>query len=272
MKKHISTIALIMIFLIGLSVLLYPSVSNYINQIDATEAVGNYDQHAEVLDDETAQNMLAAAEAYNLSLLENPAEFINGEPKEQAYKALLDLTGNGIMGSITIQRIGVNLPIYHGTSEDVLSKAVGHIEGSSLPVGGRSTHVVLSGHRGLPAAKLFTDLDQLELGDTFTIKVLKETLTYEVDDIKIVLPEEIADIGIIPGEDYVTLITCTPYAVNTHRLLVRGKRIETAQSAYVPTDAVMVGTEIVLPVVITPFFVTWVLIALFGSGKKKIRR
>jgi len=272
MKKHFSTIILVTIFLIGLCVLLYPSVSNYINKINATMAVGNYDEYVDALDDETCEKMLKEAKEYNNNLLKEPMTFIDGAPKDKTYSSLLDVAGDGIMGYITIKKLGVNLPIYHGTSDEVLAKAVGHIEGSSLPVGGESTHAVISGHRGLPAAKLFTDLDKLEVGDTFTIKVLKETLTYEVDEIKIVLPEEISGIGIVPEKDYVTLVTCTPYAVNTHRLLVRAKHVETDELSYVPTDAVSIGTEITTPVIIVPIFAVWMFISLLSSAKRNRKK
>lgn len=270
MRKHLSTIILISVFLVGLSVLLYPTVSNYLNQSNATHAIGNYDQVLNSMGAEENGSLLARAQEYNRGLAAHPPRLVNGAPQGEDYRALLDVTGNGMIGYLTIKRLGVMLPIYHGTSERVLSSAAGHLEGSSLPVGGASTHAVITGHRGLPAAKLFTDLDQLEIGDTFTVTVLNQTLTYEVDQIKIVLPEETDDLAILPGEDHVTLVTCTPYAVNTHRLLVRGVAVDAPHQMRIAADAVQIDPVIVAPCIAAPLLLILLCFLLFsGRGTKK---
>ncbi|MBC8546847.1 class C sortase [Clostridiaceae bacterium NSJ-31] len=270
MRKHLSTIILITVFFVGLSVLLYPTVSNYLNQSNATHAIGNYDQVLNSMGDEENGKLLARAQEYNCELAAHPPRLVNGEPEGEDYRALLDVTGNGMIGYLTIKRLGVMLPVYHGTSERVLSSAAGHLEGSSLPVGGASTHAVITGHRGLPAAKLFTDLDQLEIGDTFTVTTLNQTLTYEVDQIKIMLPEETDDLAILPGEDHVTLVTCTPYAVNTHRLLVRGVAVDAPHQMRIAADAVQVDPVIVAPCVAAPLLLILLCFLLFsGRGAKK---
>lgn len=226
MKKHLSTIILIFIFFVGLAVMLYPTVSDCLNRINATRLVGDYTKTAEALDDETCEKLLSDARLYNDSVRDNsPNIFSGGEPRDVFYRSCLNVNGDGIIGYITAERANINLPIYHGTSDDVLVKGAGHIEGSSFPIGGKGTHAYICGHRGLPSAKLFTDLDRLDTGDTFTITVLKDTLTYEVFKIETVYPDTFIDTGNIDNGDYVTLVTCTPYAVNTHRLLVHGKRI-----------------------------------------------
>lgn len=230
MKKHLSSIVMGVILLIGISLLLYPTVSNALNQHNESRAIASYNNSVSHLSKTDYSKMLQDAEAYNAALLNgNGNHFSDGTDQNTVYQNLLNPSGIGVMGSIEIPSIGVSLPIYHGTDETILQIGVGHLSGTSLPVGGKGTHAVLSGHRGLPSAKLFTDLDQLEVGDTFTIKVLDQVLTYQVDQIKTVLPEETQDLAIDPDKDYVTLVTCTPYAINTHRLLVRGVRIPTPE-------------------------------------------
>ena len=229
MRKNLSTIILILIFLVGLSVMLYPSVSDAVNRKHQSRAVADYAEKVEQLSDADYQTYFDAADAYNRQLNTTPNAFYKPD-LVSGYAQTLDISGTGIMGYITIPKISVELPIYHGTDEGVLQVAAGHLEGSSLPVGGAGTHAVISAHRGLPSAKLFTDLDELEVGDRFTITVLDRVLTYEVDQISIVLPTEIDQLLPTEGMDYVTLMTCTPYGVNTHRLLVRGKRVETTES------------------------------------------
>jgi sortase A len=273
-KRRISTIILVVIFLVGLCVLLYPTISNLYNQYGAVAAITDYDESVKELNEQQRQDMLQAARDYNEKLREHPISFVNGEPSNDEYKALLDSTENqnGIMGYITIDKIDVYLPIYHGTSSEALARGAGHIEGSSLPIGGKGTHAVISGHRGLPGAKLFTDLDELVEGDTFTITVLDEVYTYEVDQIRIVLPEEVSDLDIVDGEDYVTLVTCTPYGVNTHRLLVRGHRIANAKNTPIVADALQVDTKIVALFIATPILVVllvWVLVYYRKKGNKK---
>ena len=229
MRKNLSTIILILIFLVGLSVMLYPSVSNAVNRKHQSRAVAGYAEEVEQLSDADYQAYFDAADAYNRQLNTTPNAFYKPD-LVSGYAQTLDISGTGIMGYITIPKISVELPIYHGTDEGVLQVAAGHLEGSSLPVGGAGTHAVISAHRGLPSAKLFTNLDELEVGDRFTITVLNRVLTYEVDQISIVLPTEIDQLLPTEGMDYVTLMTCTPYGINTHRLLVRGKRVETTES------------------------------------------
>ena len=229
MRKTGLKLLRIMGYLLGFSVLLYPTVSNYLQEKNATTIVSSYEQILQDIQPEEERQILEQAAAYNASLtalnaIEDP--FSNGtQTEDEAYLNALDLDGNGMMGYLKIPKIRVTLPIYHGTEERVLQSGVGHVGNTSLPVGGDSTHSVLTGHRGLPSAELFTDLDQLEMGDVFFVKVMHETLAYEVDQILTVLPTQIEALKIEQGQDLMTLVTCTPYSVNTHRLLVRGHRI-----------------------------------------------
>ncbi len=223
-KKHISTIIIALIFLAGLGFLLYPTVSNLWNRAHQSRAIATYTKQVEKLDDSQNKEMLKAARKYNKSLLKKSDHWKLSKKGKKKYESLLDVSGTGIMGYIEVPKIDCSLPIYHGTDEGALQIAIGHLEGSSLPVGGKSTHCVLSGHRGLPSARLFTDLDQMEEGDIFVLNVLGRKLAYEVDQIKVVLPDEMSDLEIVHGKDLCTLVTCTPYGINTHRLLVRGHR------------------------------------------------
>ena len=223
-KKHISTIIIALIFLAGLGFLLYPTVSNLWNRAHQSRAIATYTKQVEKLDDSQNKEMLKAARKYNKSLLKKSDHWKLSKKDKKKYESLLDVSGTGIMGYIEVPKIDCSLPIYHGTDEGALQIAIGHLEGSSLPVGGKSTHCVLSGHRGLPSARLFTDLDQMEEGDVFVLNVLGRKLAYEVDQIKVVLPDEMSDLEIVQGKDLCTLVTCTPYGINTHRLLVRGHR------------------------------------------------
>lgn len=223
-RKHISTIFIILIFLVGLGFISYPTVSNLWNQAHQSRAIATYSKQVEKLDDSENKKMLKAARKYNKSLLKKSDHWKLSKKEKKKYESLLDVSGTGIMGYIEVPKIDCSLPIYHGTDEGALQIAIGHLEGSSLPVGGKSTHCVLSGHRGLPSARLFTDLDQMEEGDIFILNILGRKLAYEVDQIKVVLPEEMSDLEIEEGKDLCTLVTCTPYGINTHRLLVRGHR------------------------------------------------
>lgn len=223
-KKYISTIIIAVIFLTGLGFLLYPTVSNLWNQAHQSRAIATYSKQVEKLDDSQNKEMLKAARKYNKSLLKKSDHWKLSKKDKKKYESLLDVSGTGIMGYIEVPKIDCSLPIYHGTDEGALQIAIGHLEGSSLPVGGKNTHCVLSGHRGLPSARLFTDLDQMEEGDIFILNVLGRKLAYEVDQIRVVLPEEMSDLEVIEGKDLCTLVTCTPYGINTHRLLVRGHR------------------------------------------------
>jgi len=224
-RDIITTVVFGFIFLAGLSVMLYPTFSNWWNRNMASHTVSDYKETVAQIDTAEYEQMLEDARAYNEQLAQLYAPFTNFDAIP-GYDDLLDISGSGVMGYVSIPNINVELPIYHGTSEGVLQIATGHIQGSSLPVGGSSTHAVISGHRGLPSARLFTDLDQIVEGDTFTINVLNEVYTYEVERILIILPTETDKLAIFPGEDIVTLMTCTPYGINTHRLLVRGHRVE----------------------------------------------
>lgn len=225
-RKHISTIFIILIFLVGLGFISYPTVSNLWNQAHQSRAIATYSKQVEKLDDSENKKMLKAARKYNKSLLKKSDHWKLSKKDKKKYESLLDVSGTGIMGYIEVPKIDCSLPVYHGTDEGALQIAIGHLEGSSLPVGGKSSHCVLSGHRGLPSARLFTDLDQMGEGDTFILNILGHKLAYEVDQIKVVLPEEMSDLEIQEGKDLCTLVTCTPYGINTHRLLVRGHRVK----------------------------------------------
>ncbi|MDE7058876.1 MAG: class C sortase, partial [Lachnospiraceae bacterium] len=233
-------------------IFLYPSVSDWWNSMHATRAISGYVTAVEDLSAQEREDMLNVARAYN-ETLPNGVDFDLTDEEREEYNNILDVTGTGIMGYVQISAIGVNLPVYHSVDEGVLQIAVGHIPGSSLPVGGERTHAVLSGHRGLPSAKLFSDLDQMVEGDTFTLNIMDQTITYMVDQIRIVLPEETDDLAIQAGRDYCTLVTCTPYGVNTHRMLVRGRRIENiAGEVVVVAEAVRIPNYIVIPAVGIP--------------------
>lgn len=225
MKKAWPTILVIILFLVGLSLMLYPTVSNWWNSLHASGVIVDYESARESLTDADYEELFAAAEAYNRSIakIDFPLMYYD---QVAGYEQTLNLDGSGVMGYITIPKIHVELPILHGTSEGVLQKAVGHLQGSSLPTGGGGNHCVLSAHRGLPSARLFTDLDQLEVGDRFILSILNRELTYEIDQILTVEPQEVEALYPVAEEDFCTLITCTPYGVNSHRLLVRGKRVE----------------------------------------------
>ncbi len=268
-KVSVSTVILVIVFLAGLSVMLYPIVSDYWNSKTQSRVIAEYDELLGSMDNETYDSLMRGAQDYNarLSALYSPLENYG---EIDGYQQALDVTGTGIMGYVTIPKIDVELPIYHGTDDSVLNNAAGHLQGSSLPVGGAGTHAVISAHRGLPSAKLFSDLDELEKGDRFTVTVLNEVLTYEVDKIQIIEPDEFDKLEIEDGQDYVTLITCTPYGINTHRLLVRGKRVETdsKQSVRVSADAVKIEPVMVAPFVAIPILVIFLAAAL-GTGKKK---
>lgn len=272
MKKQLPTIILILVFFAGLSLLLYPTVSDWWNSLHQSRAISNYAQTVANLDTNEYDELLSAAEEYNRALAKRPNRFEFSQSDAGEYNALLNLSGTGVMGYIEIPEIKTSLPIYHGTDDAVLAIAIGHIAGSSLPVGGESSHCVLSGHRGLPSARLFTDLDKLAEGDIFLLQTLDETFTYEVDQIRIVEPEEVDDLAIEDGKDYCTLVTCTPYGVNTHRLLVRGHRIENtaqAQTVRITSDALQIDPMLVAPVVAIPMIMLLLIFLFVRSGKKK---
>lgn len=237
MKKRIPEILLALALLVGLGLLLYPTLSDWWNGMHQTRAIATYQEAVRDNSAQVNQELWDAAIGYNRALAHGDDRFTLTDEQRLEYESLLDVTGTGIMGYVQIPKINVNLPIYHGTDETILQVAIGHIAGSSLPVGGEGTHTVLSGHRGLPSARLFTDIDQLESGDLFTLRVLDQTLTYQVDQIRTVLPDDLDDLSIDDGQDYCTLVTCTPYGVNTHRLLVRGHRVPNEAAAEVSADA-----------------------------------
>ena len=261
MRAHKTVIFLTLGFLIGVSVLLYPAFSNYWNSKTQSRAIVNYESVLEHLEPENYSAVFQTAYDYNDALreLDFPLRDFEEVP---GYYDTLKIEGSGIIGYVKIEKIGVELPIYHGTSDAVLNIGVGHLEGSSLPVGGESTHSVMSAHRGLPSAKLFTDLDRLEFGDTFQITILDQVLTYQVDQVKVITPREIDDLQIVDGKDYCTLFTCTPYGINTHRLLVRGIRIETVAEKpmiYVANEAFRIEPLLVTPAVAAPMILVFLI-------------
>ena len=271
MKKHGTTVILLIVFIVGLSLLLYPTFSDWWNSMHQSRAVASYVEQVANLDTDQYDHIWNDAWEYNASLSQRPNGFVLTEEQEAKYNQLLDIGGLGIMGYIEIPSIGVTLPIYHGTDDAVLQIAVGHLEWTSLPVGGESSHCVVSGHRGLPSARLFTDLDKLVEGDVFMFRVLDEILTYEVDQILIVEPHETDDLLIQKDKDLCTLITCTPYGVNSHRLLVRGHRVETQEEAKairVTADAMQIKPVIVAPLLAIPML----LVLLIGLLIPKSRR
>lgn len=270
-KKNLSTIALVLVFFVGLSVLLYPTISDYWNSFHQSRAIATYADSVADMDEQDYEEMWNAAQEYNEKLFETGHGLGLKKKEKKEYNKLLNVSGTGIMSYIEIPKIKCSLPIYHGTDEGVLQIAIGHIEGSSLPVGGVNTHCVLSGHRGLPSAKLFSNLDKLEEGDIFMIRTLDQTLTYEVDQIRIVLPDEVDDLKIEEGKDLCTLVTCTPYGINTHRLLVRGHRVanrEEAEAVRVTADAMQVDNRIVAACIAVPVLLI-LLAGIFVSGRRK---
>ena len=261
-KENFLTNILVFILIIGLSLLLYPTVSDYWNSFHQSEAVAGYVQDVQDMSQQKKDDMLKAAKDYNQTLAQGVMPDLNLSKAEKArYNQTLDVTGTGIMAYVDIPKINTTLPIYHGTDDSILQVAVGHIPGTSLPVGGKGTHAVISGHRGLPSAKLFTDIDRLREGDTFMIQVLDETLTYEVDQILTVLPDDVSALAIDPNQDYVTLVTCTPYGVNSHRLLVRGHRIPNkVKNARVISEASRVEPLLVAPLLAVFIFILLLLV------------
>ncbi len=269
-QSSLTTWLLILVLLIGAGVMAYPTVSDWWNSFHASRAIASYSSAVENVDKDKLNAMLEEAHQYNSRILQKTNPYGMTEEELAEYNSLLDLSGTGVMGYITIKSIGVYIPIYHGTDESILQIAVGHIEWTSLPVGGESTHTVLSGHRGLPSAKLFTDLDQLREGDTFTITVLNQMITYQIDQIRIVEPGDIAELAIVPGKDYCTLVTCTPYGINTHRMLVRGVRVANESGELVvPAEAFRIPNYITIPAVGIPLLFLTLLALLIVSAVKR---
>lgn len=268
-QNRLSTVILVVLLLAGLSLLLYPGVSDYWNSLHQSRAIADYVEYVAQMDNAEYDAFWDAARRYNDALAKHSGSLSSGAFDAEGYDELLNVSGLGIMGYIEIPDINCSLPIYHGTDDTVLQIAVGHLTWSSLPVGGESSHCVISGHRGLPSAKLFTDLDKLQNGDIFMLRVLDEVLTYEVDQVLIVEPNELDSLSITPGEDYCTLVTCTPYGINTHRLLVRGHRIENievSESIWVTAEAGQIDPLIVAPFAAVPLLLV-LLIMLFIPKK-----
>lgn len=271
-KKNLTNIILILIFFVGLSLLLYPSLSEYWNSFHQSRAIASYVEKVENLDENEYGKIWESAQNYNQQLADSGWSYFISEERKNEYEQQLDPGDNGVMGYIDIPSIHCSLPIYHGTNEAVLQVAVGHLEWSSLPVGGEGSHCIVSGHRGLPSARLFTDLDQLVEGDIFMFRILDEVLTYEVDQIRIVLPDEMDELEIVPGEDLCTLVTCTPYGINSHRLLVRGHRIENLPDTVpVTADAVQIEPIVIAPILAAPILLALIIWVLFYDRKRKKR-
>ena len=283
-KRNGSTLILFGVFLIGLLIFLYPSIADYWNSFHQTRAIMAYSETVSKMSSEDYEKEIHEALNYNAELAKEGINWNMSDSDIEVYNDVLNFTGNGNMGYIKIDKIKVMLPIYHGMSESVLQTSIGHIEGTSFPVGaysydyekGRVTdpsdgsHCVLSGHRGLPSAKLFSDLDKLVEGDTFNLNILGETYTYQVDQIRVVLPTDLSEIQIVEGKDYCTLVTCTPYGINTHRLLVRGHRVDNPQGdVAVVADAMIIDSVYVAPFIAAPIILILVLIVLLGNRKPK---
>ena len=274
-KGKWSTALLIVILLAGLSLLLYPSFADYWNSFTQSRAIASYVDMITDLNHEDYSHIWQEAVAYNRSLLDRDVTFVQTDAQAQQYTKLLNLADSGIMGYVEIPSIDVQLAIYHGTEEGVLQTAVGHLDWTSLPTGGESTHCVLSGHRGLPSARLFTDLDKLAVGDYFMLNILDEVLTYEVDQIRVVEPYDTQELLIQEGKDLCTLVTCTPYGVNSHRLLVRGHRVdnmEKAQDVRITADAMVIEKMVVVPFVLAPILLLMLIVLLISTRKKRNRR
>ena len=271
-KGTMINIVLVSVLIIGLSLVLYPSLADYWNSFVQSRAVASYVEVLDNINDEEYRKMIDDAIEYNSSLVDmNNAYLLSDEQKEK-YWSLLDVSGSGVMGVIKIPSIAVELPVYHGTSDEVLQVAVGHLDWTSLPVGGESTHSVVSGHRGLMSAKIFTDLDQLVIGDYFMMNVLNEVLTYQVDQIRVVQPNQTDDLLIEKGKDYFTLVTCTPYGINSHRLLIRGHRvanIEDAQEVRITGDAMVIERLVVVPFLLVPILTVMLIMLLISAKRTK---
>ena len=268
MKKRKTTRIMVLFFFIGLLILFYPTLSNYYNEKNQSKSIYTYESIIDKYDEKKFQTLKEEAISYNkkLSSLKEP---LLTYKSLKNYKKTLNVNNEGMMGYLTIDKIKVELPIYHGTSSSVLNSAVGHLEGTSLPVGGKGTHSVLSAHRGLPSAKLFSELDRLEIGDTFKITILNEVHIYEVDKIEIVKPSNSSSLKIDKNNDYVTLLTCTPYGINTHRLLVRGKRIlKETKKVYITTEGFKINKLLVIPIIAVPIILLLLLLTLIKPVKR----
>ena len=272
LSKQIPNIIFALIFLVGLCIFLYPSVSNYINSLHQSSAIKDYEEMLSDISEEDYEAFWEAAVAYNERIASGMVNYNLSDEEYAEYESLLNPTGTGMMGYLEIENIGVKLPVYHGDEESVLAIGIGHIPGTSLPTGTDSTHAVLSGHRGLPSSKLLTDLDQMIEGDTFLLHIMDKTFAYEVDQINIVLPNETEGLGVYDGKDYVTLVTCTPYGVNTHRLLVRGHRVDynAETRLIIPADATKIS-NITVALYIAGFILAVTFIVFLIMTSKRFR-
>lgn len=272
-KERLVTLILMGVMIVGICLLAYPSFADYWNSFHQSRAVMIYAENVASMNEEDYEKILEEARAYNEELAESGIKWTMTEEEKEAYQNQLNVSGDGIMGYIKIQKIDVMLPIYHGTDEKILQTSIGHLEESSLPAGGESSHCMLSGHRGLPSARLFTDLDKLREGDTFTMTILNETLTYEVDRIWIVEPEDLSHLVIEDGKDYCTLITCTPYGINTHRLLVRGHRIDNVNgNAMVVADAIQIRPIYIAPFLTIPIIILLLIYVLISTSARAVTK
>lgn len=264
MKRHIATIAFVLLLLAGLSLLLYPTISNYANELKQKQEASNYVHAVQEANNVEVETLLQNARDYNAALAQSGNKWVLSDVEMQAYESQLRVHGTEVISSVHIPSIACSLPIYHGTSESVLQIGIGHIEGSSLPVGGESVHCVLSGHRGLPSSKLFSDLNKVEVGEYFVIETLGESFYYEVDRILTVLPHELNNLKVVEAEDRCTLVTCTPYGVNTHRLLVQGKRVDETEilSRAITADALQVEPLIVASAIAAPILLIMFIVAM----------
>ncbi|WP_035790868.1 class C sortase [Butyrivibrio sp. FC2001] len=272
--KQLPNLIFAAVFFVGLGIFLYPSVSNYINTKNQSRTVTDYEDLMSTLTEEDYNTYWQTAQEYNDKLKERGMNFNLSDEELAEYHSVLDPTGTGVMGHIEIEKLGVDLPVYHDVTESVLQVGIGHIPGSSLPAGTTGSHAILSGHRGLPSAKLFSELDQMIEGDTFLLHIMNQTFAYQVDNIQIVLPEETQGLTIYPDQDYVTLVTCTPYGVNTHRMLVRGRRVDYNEETrlIVPADATKFNNLVVAPFIAGPIILVlfiWFVASTSDRGKKK---
>ena len=274
-KSTLSNILLVSVLVIGLSLLLYPSISNYWNSIHQSKAIASYTETVANLDDDKYEQLWKDAVEFNKDLLERSNSYHLPDELKERYYSVLNPSNSGVMGHVEIPSIGCSLPIYHGTDEAILQVAVGQLDWTSLPTGGESTHCVISGHRGLPSAKLFTDLDQLQVGDVFMLCILDEVLTYEVDQVLIVYPTDTKDLQVVEGKDLCTLVTCTPYGINSHRLLVRGHRIENTPEAIavrVTADAIQIEPLLVASIIIVPILMILFTLLFISDSRSEDKR
>ena len=269
LKKNGLTLILLLIFVIGVGLIAYPSFSDYWNSFHQSRAIASYAQSVADMSQEKYDEILEKAEEYNRKLSKTGLKWTLTDKEKKAYEKQLAVDDSGVMGYIYIPKIDITLPIYHGTDTAVLQVAIGHLEGTSLPVGGKGSHCVLSGHRGLPSAKLFSDLDKMAEGDIFSMTIMNRTLTYEVDQIRVVEPNDLSDLKIEKGKDYCTLVTCTPYGINTHRLLVRGHRTDNPNGdADVIADALQIEPVYIAPFLAVPVLILLTIGVLFATGRR----